>query len=110
MPKRQRLARVAVENPMTYRFVRNVVGEHSQALHPWHFGDNWQKRTCLWLKGLPPLISQFSGVQIVPPSVVPNSSTIHRGYARGTAWGSGNPARTAFHPGMAAAMAQQWAC
>ena len=100
--------RVAVENPLAYRFVRKVVGEHSQTLHPWHFGDYWQKRTCLWLRGLPPLMAEFSGVEIVPPSVVPSSSTSHRGFARGTAWGSGNPARSSFHPGMARAMAQQW--
>lgn len=27
----------------------------TQIIHPYYFGDNVQKRTCLWLKGLPVL-------------------------------------------------------
>lgn len=27
----------------------------TQRIHPWMFGDNFSKNTCLWLKGLPPL-------------------------------------------------------
>ena len=28
----------------------------TQKIHPWMFGDNFNKTTCLWIKGLPPLI------------------------------------------------------
>ena len=28
----------------------------TQIIHPWMFGDNYSKSTCLWLKGLNPLI------------------------------------------------------
>lgn len=28
----------------------------AQVIHPWMFGDNYSKSTCLWLKGLSPLI------------------------------------------------------
>lgn len=28
----------------------------TQTIHPWMFGDNVSKRTCLWLKGLSPLV------------------------------------------------------
>ena len=28
----------------------------TQVIHPWMFGDNYSKSTCLWLKGLPPLV------------------------------------------------------
>ena len=28
----------------------------TQKIHPWMFGDNFSKTTCLWIKGLPPLI------------------------------------------------------
>ena len=28
----------------------------TQIIHPWMFGDNYSKATCLWLKGLPSLI------------------------------------------------------
>ena len=27
----------------------------TQRIHPWMFGDNYSKNTCLWIKGLPPL-------------------------------------------------------
>ena len=28
----------------------------TQIIHPWMFGDNYSKSTCLWLKGLPQLV------------------------------------------------------
>jgi hypothetical protein len=28
----------------------------TQRIHPWMFGDNYSKKTCLWIKGLPPLV------------------------------------------------------
>lgn len=28
----------------------------AQVIHPWMFGDNYSKSTCLWLKGLNPLV------------------------------------------------------
>lgn len=30
--------------------------KHTQIIHPWMFGDNFSKSTCLWIKGLEPLI------------------------------------------------------
>jgi hypothetical protein len=32
----------------------------TQIIHPWMFGDNFPKSTCLWLKGLPPLIPEIT--------------------------------------------------
>lgn len=32
----------------------------TQIIQPWMFGDNFNKSTCLWLKGLPPLIPQVT--------------------------------------------------
>lgn len=32
----------------------------TQAIHPWMFGDNFSKKTCLWIKGLPPLVPQVT--------------------------------------------------
>ena len=32
----------------------------TQIIHPWMFGDNFSKSTCLWLKGLPPLIPEVT--------------------------------------------------
>lgn len=32
----------------------------TQIIQPWMFGDNARKSTCLWLKGLPPLLPQIT--------------------------------------------------
>lgn len=32
----------------------------TQRIHPWMFGENVSKRTCLWLKGLKPLIPEIT--------------------------------------------------
>ena len=33
----------------------NLPLKPTQTIHPWNFGDNYSKKTCLWIKGLPPL-------------------------------------------------------
>jgi len=48
------IPRIAVENPvgtMSTRFRKP-----DQIVNPWHFGQEFNKPTCLWLKGLPKLI------------------------------------------------------
>lgn len=45
--------RIAIENPVGY--MNTHYREPDQIIHPYYFGDNAKKRTCLWLKGLPKL-------------------------------------------------------
>lgn len=46
--------RVAVENPIG---VLSTRWRHpDQIIQPWHFGDEENKKTCLWLKNLPALV------------------------------------------------------
>lgn len=45
--------RIAVENPTPMKLVG--LPPCSQAIQPYQFGHPYSKRTCLWLKGLPPL-------------------------------------------------------
>ena len=60
--------RICIENPvgiMSGEYVREwfpdlcdrygIPQKPAQIIHPWMFGDNVTKKTCLWLKGLPPL-------------------------------------------------------
>lgn len=60
--------KIAIENPVgiiSGEYVRdyfndlaekyNLPRKPTQKIHPWMFGDNYAKTTCLWLKGLPPL-------------------------------------------------------
>jgi hypothetical protein len=48
------IPRIAIENPVC--IMSTVWREPDQIIHPWSFGHPEQKTTCLWLKGLPPLI------------------------------------------------------
>lgn len=45
--------RVAVENPAPMHHFG--LPKYDQIIEPYYFGDSWKKRTCLWLRGLPPL-------------------------------------------------------
>ena len=38
----------------------NLPRKPTQIIHPWMFGDNYSKSTCLWLKGLDPLVPQVT--------------------------------------------------
>lgn len=44
---------IAVENPIG--IMNTAYRKADQIIHPYFFGDNFQKRTCLWLKNLPRL-------------------------------------------------------
>lgn len=46
--------RIAVENPVPSNIF--CLPEATQIIQPWQFGHPYSKRTCLWLKGLLPLV------------------------------------------------------
>ena len=43
--------RICIENPVPLHYWG--LPPYQQIVEPFHFGDPWKKRTCLWLKGLP---------------------------------------------------------
>ena len=47
------IERIAVENPISV--ISSRIRRPDQIIQPWWFGDDASKKTCLWLKGLPPL-------------------------------------------------------
>ncbi len=47
--------RIAVENPVGV-IPRRTGIKWTQMIHPWQFGHAEEKKTCLWLKNLPPLM------------------------------------------------------
>lgn len=49
------IERVAIENPIGY--LNEKWRKPDQVIRPWMFGHDFAKDICLWLKGLPPLIS-----------------------------------------------------
>lgn len=46
--------RVAVENSVGW--MNTNWRKPDQVINPYQFGHSWKKRTCLWLRGLPPLV------------------------------------------------------
>lgn len=46
--------RIAIENPTPMKLIG--LPDYDQAIQPYWFGHPYSKRTCLWLKGLPPLM------------------------------------------------------
>lgn len=48
------IPRIAIENPVGCISTR--IRKYDQKIQPYEFGEDASKATCLWLKGLPPLI------------------------------------------------------
>lgn len=89
--------RIALENPIGVLSTRSTLGKPTQIIQPWQFGHGETKATCLWLKGLPPL---------VPTDVVEGrEARVHRMPPSPNRWKE----RSRTYPGIAAAMAEQWA-
>lgn len=91
--------RIAVENPVMHRHAKALIRNYhapAQSVQPWQFGHGETKRTCLWLKNLPPL---------VPTNIVAGrEARVHRMPPSPDRWKE----RSRFYPGIAAAMADQW--
>ena len=96
-------ARMCIENPIPHYHAG--LPDWTQTIQPWEFGDPESKRTCLWLRNLPPL---------VPTRILPLPACGH--WRNQTKSGqnklSPGPKRAALravtYPGIAAAMAAQW--
>lgn len=98
--------RIALENPVS--IISSRIRKPDQIIQPWQFGHDASKKTCLWLKGLPPL----QPTSIVEPRIV-------NGRQR---WGNQTDSgqnrlgpsddrwkiRSATYDGIAQAMADQW--
>lgn len=93
------IERVAVENPVMHKHAKARIRDYrefTQSVQPWQFGHGETKRTCLWLRGLAPL---------VPTNIVAGRAPrIHRMPPGADRWRE----RSKTYPGIAHAMAQQW--
>lgn len=87
----------AVENPVPHKYALEIIGrKYDQIIQPWQFGHPESKKTCLWLVGLPPLIS-----------------TLIETTREQKVWKMGpsenrSELRSKSYTGIAEAMAQQW--
>lgn len=90
---------VAVENPVMHRYAKDIIGRGPDfTVQPWQFGDNFKKRTCFWIRGLPPL----------EPTSDLDGSTAHAAVHLEPPGPDRWAKRSITYPGIARAMAEQW--
>tara|TARA_R110002167_G_scaffold117221_2_gene293007 strand:+ start:795 stop:1421 length:627 start_codon:yes stop_codon:yes gene_type:complete len=106
---------IALENPVGC--ISSRIRKPSQTIHPYQFGDDASKRTCLWLKGLPNL----EPTQYREPRMVggkkrwanqmdsgQNITLNEKGKVCGWNTDEIKKIRSKTYPGIAKAMANQW--
>lgn len=99
--------KIAVENPTPLKIVE--LPPYTQAIQPWQYGHPYTKRTCLWLKGLPPLIPTKIITEGITPWVNGGSKNAAGDYRRFPGRRERDPInRAKTFPGIAEAMAEQW--
>jgi site-specific DNA-cytosine methylase len=103
-------AKIAIENPIGV--MSSEWRKPDQIIHPYYFGDAERKSTCLWLKGLEPLKHKEED------HVKPNIVKYKNGKGTDSKWHMDTmslppkeraKARSKTFPGIAKAMADQWA-
>jgi hypothetical protein len=97
--------RVAVENPIPHKFGAGWIGRpYTQTIQPWQFGHPESKRTCLWLKGLPPLVATRNVREQMRSMSKRETQRVHYASPSPDRWKS----RSRTYTGIAEAMAAQW--
>lgn len=98
--------KIAIENPTPMKLVG--LPPYDQVIQPYDFGHPYSKRTCLWLKGLPPLFS----TEIMAdhkPYVNGGCKDANGHYRKFQGRRERDPKiRAKTFPGIARAMAEQW--
>jgi len=88
------IPRIAIENPISV--ISSKIRKPDQIIQPWQFGHGETKATCLWLKGLPKLVST--------DVVEGREARIHKMPPGPDRWKE----RSRTFAGIASAMADQW--
>ena len=88
------IERIAIENPVS--IMSSQIKKPTQCIQPWQFGHGETKKTCLWLKNLPPL---------TPTDIVEGrEQRVHKLPPSADRW----KIRSKTYQGIADAMASQW--
>ena len=89
----------------------------TQRIHPWMFGDNHSKNTCLWIKGLPPLVPEvteqpeldwFEWVDSKTGVKKRQDRWFYEAFTKTKTSEERQKVRSKTFPGIARAMAEQW--
>ena len=98
---------IAIENPVSV--ISSRIRKPDQIVQPWQFGHDASKKTCLWLKNLPPL----HATKIVEPRIINGrkrwDNQTDSGQNRLPPSADRWKIRSATYQGIADAMAAQWA-
>jgi len=104
--------RICVENPVSV--ISSRIRKPDQIIQPYEYGHDASKKTCLWLKNLPPL----QPTQMIEPRLVttPSGKTAKRWGNQCSNYGQDSlppspdrwKLRSATYLGIAEAMAKQW--
>lgn len=92
------IPKIAIENPIPSKIYK--LPRYSQFIQPYEYGHPYQKKTCLWLKGLPYLMPTNIITKRVSTKVPGNW------FNKGGKERQKNRSKT--FPGIAEAMADQW--
>ena len=100
--------RIAIENPVPSAIFD--MPKPTQIIQPYEYGHPYSKKTYLWLKGLPPLVpTQIVNDHIPFVSSGTYSKTHDPRYKGASRRGGAAKMRSKTFPGIARAMAEQWA-
>jgi hypothetical protein len=88
------IPKICLENPIS--IISTRIRKPDQIIHPWMFGHNEEKTTCLWLKNLP---------KLTPTKIMSERlAFVHHATPSPNRWRF----RSRTFPGVAEAMANQW--
>lgn len=91
-----RVNKLCIENPVG--IISSVIRKPDQIVHPWQFGHNESKSTCLWLKNLP----------LLKPTKIVHCENYRIASAYDTQANRRWKQRSRTYTGIAEAMAEQW--
>ena len=96
--------KIAIENPVGR--MSTYWRKPDQIINPWQFGHTTNKKTCLWLKGLPLL----KETNVIPKEERTDEIWLSTFNGKRVGWGTDEcrKLRSKTFPGIAQAMADQW--
>lgn len=98
--------KIAIENPIPMSVY--MLPEYTQMIQPYMFGDPYSKKTCLWLRGLKSL-EPTNILTDYQPFINGGGGRLERPNYKGKKFAEGSCGRSKTFPGIAKAMAEQWA-
>jgi hypothetical protein len=100
------IPKIAIENPIMHKYAKSRIGcgKQTQVVQPWMFGHTEKKATCLWLKGLPPLVETNNVKAAMELLPINQQQRLHYLPPSPDRW----KLRSTTYQGIADAMAEQW--